>query len=118
MSVIERMLGVPPAPPAVDRINHAITRRPRLPLIAMGIVVLGLVLIVALTISAGAHSGNFNDEGPAGTLSALTFRPWFRIALLAGVGILLSVSRHATGPPAVERSRVRNKRSSVHRGAM
>ncbi len=89
MSLIERMLGVPPAPPAVDRINDAVTRRPRLPLIAMGIVVVGLLLIVALTISAGAHSDNFNDEGPGGTLSALTFRPWFRIALLAGVGIIL-----------------------------
>ena len=41
-------------------------------------------------------------------------------ALLAGIGILLSVSRHATGPPAVERGRAQNKRSpaTVRRGAM
>ena len=88
MSVIERMLGVPPGPPAVDRINDEVRRRPRLPLIGMGIVVIGLLLIIALTISAGAHSDNFG-EGPGGTLSALTFRPWFRIALLAGTGIIL-----------------------------
>ena len=41
-------------------------------------------------------------------------------ALLAGIGILLSVSRHATGPPAAERGRAQNKRSpaTVRRGAM
>ena len=41
-------------------------------------------------------------------------------ALLAGIGILLSVSRHATGGPAVERGRTQNKRSpaTVRRGAM
>ena len=41
-------------------------------------------------------------------------------ALLAGIGILLSVSRYATGGPAVERGRTQNKRSpaTVRRGAM
>ena len=41
-------------------------------------------------------------------------------ALLAGIGILLSVSRHATGRSAVERGRTQNKRSpaTVRRGAM
>ena len=89
MSVIERILGVPPAVPAVERINDEITRRPLLPLVGMAIVVLGLVLIVALTISAGAHSDNFS-EGPGGTLSAVTFRPWFRIALLGSMALVLS----------------------------
>lgn len=45
-------------------------------------------MIIALTISAGAHAENF-AAGPVATLDAVQFRPWFRITLLTGVGILL-----------------------------
>ncbi|MEE9277933.1 MAG: hypothetical protein V3V06_05940 [Dehalococcoidia bacterium] len=89
MSMLDRIVRVPPRAPALDRLLTEIERRPLLPLVAVGIVLVGLALVVALTISAGAHSDNFG-QGPAATLQAVTFRPWFRIALLAGTGIALA----------------------------
>ncbi len=80
----EREVG----PPALRRIEEQLGRRPLIPLIGLGLVGAGLLLIVALTISAGAQADNFT-AGPEATLDAFQFRPWFRITLLTGVGILL-----------------------------
>ncbi len=60
-----------------------------LPFVGLAVVVTGLVIVIALTISAGAHSDNFGD-GPAAEVTARTFRPWFRIALLSGIGVALT----------------------------
>ena len=72
----------------VARIKTELGTRSRLPLVALAIVLGGLLLIVAITISAGAFSDNFAAGGDA-ELSARTFRPWFRITLLTGVGVML-----------------------------
>ena len=81
---VEREVG----PPALRRIEEQLGRRPLMPLIGLAVTVAGLLLIIALTISAGAHADNFT-AGPEATLDAIQFRPWFRITLLTGVGILL-----------------------------
>jgi hypothetical protein len=81
----EREVG----PPALRQIEEQLGRHPLMPLIGLAITGAGLLLVVALTISAGAHADNFRG-GPEATLDAIQFRPWFRITLLTGVGILLT----------------------------
>jgi hypothetical protein len=87
--MLERLLRVPDSAPAFNRILAEIGRRPSLPLVGLAFVTIALTIVVALTISAGAHSDNFSD-GPAAEVTARTFRPWFRIALLAGIGVALT----------------------------
>ena len=87
--MLERLLRVPSSAPEFNRIAAEIDRRPKLPLVGLAIVVTALAIVIALTISAGAHSDNFG-EGPAAEVTARTFRPWFRIALLSGIGVALT----------------------------
>ena len=87
--MLERLLRVPTSAPAFNRIAAEIDRRPLTPVVGLAIVVAALVIVIGLTISAGAHSDNFS-EGPAAEVSARTFRPWFRIALLGGIGVALT----------------------------
>ncbi len=87
--MLDRLLRVPSSAPAFNRIAAEIDRRPVLPLVGLAIVVLALMIVIGLTISAGAHSDNFG-EGPASEITARTFRPWFRIALLSGIGVALT----------------------------
>ena len=82
--VIEHELG----PPALRRIEADLGRRPLMPLVGLGMAAAGLVFIIAITISAGAHSDNFTGA-PGSVLEAVQFRPWFRISLLAGLGVVL-----------------------------
>ncbi len=88
VGVLQRTVEHEVGPPALRRIEAQLGRRPLMPLIGLGLTALGLLLIIALTISAGAHADNF-AAGPAATLDAVQFRPWFRITLITGVGILL-----------------------------
>jgi hypothetical protein len=87
--MLERLLRVPESAPAFKQLAAEIGRRPKLPLVGLVVALFALAMIVALTISAGAHSDNFGD-GPAAEVTARTFRPWFRIALLSGVGVALT----------------------------
>ncbi len=87
--MLERLLRVPSSAPEFNRIAAEINRLPKLPLVGLAIVLIALVIVTALTISAGAHSDNFG-EGPAAEVTARTFRPWFRIALLSGIGVALT----------------------------
>ena len=73
---------------ALLRIEEANARRPLMPLVGLGLAATGLLLIVAITISAGAHADNFAGA-PGSVLDAVQFRPWFRISLLAGLGVVL-----------------------------
>ncbi len=76
-------------PPALSRIEEQLGRRPIMPLIGLALTAAGLLLIVAVTISAGAHADNFGGA-PGAMLDAVQFRPWFRISLFAGLGLSLS----------------------------
>ena len=86
---LERSIAHEVGPAALRHIEATIAHRPRTPLIGVGLAATGLTLIVALTISAGAHADNFGG-GPGEVLNAVQFRPWFRITLIASVGLLLS----------------------------
>ena len=86
---LEQSIAREVGPPALRRIEATIGRRPLMPLIGVGLAATGLTLIVAHTISAGTHADNFGG-GPGEVLNAVQFRPWFRIALIASVGLLLS----------------------------
>ena len=84
---LQRFAARAPFGQVYQRMHDDLERRPVMPLVALGFLAAGVMLLVALTISAGALSDNF---GGADELSARTFRPWFRIALLAAMGVLLT----------------------------
>ena len=71
------------------RLEEELGREPVLPRIALGIVGVGLLLLVTLTIIAGVAYADNVGAGVDSARSAFTFRPWFRIALLAGTGVIL-----------------------------
>ena len=77
-ALAERDLG----PPLVQRLERALGTRPALPLIALAMVGFGLVLLIAITIVAGTLSDQARD--------AATVRPWFRMTLLTGLGVMLA----------------------------
>lgn len=119
---VEREAG----PPLLRRVEAGLARRPLLPLIALGITVVGLVLVVVLTVIAGFLSDNFATEGE---LAARGFRPWFRITLLTATNLMLTgivtmllaitvriwwvtVSNQTFFPVAVDARRVRAGRAA------
>ena len=96
---IEHEIGAP----ALRRIEEANARRPLMPLVGLGLAAAGLVFIVAITISAGAHADNFAGA-PGSLLDAVQFRPWFRAGdLLEQVDGLLIVARTKVGDGLVHR---------------
>ena len=86
---LQRVADEALGPPVVERIEKELGRRPLLPLIALGMVGAGVVLIVVLTIIAGTLSDNFGAGGDS-ELAARTFKPWFRMTLLTGLGVMLA----------------------------
>ena len=74
----------------LEGLERELGRRPALPLIALGLTGFGLILLVVLTIIAGvAYADNWGAGGDAAR-SAATFKPWFRMALLTAMGIMLT----------------------------
>ena len=87
MGPLQHFADHAPFAQVIQRMHADLERRPWLPIVVLGFMAAGVALLIAMTISAGALSDNF---GGADELSARTFRPWFRIALLATLGVLLT----------------------------
>lgn len=72
----------------LQRIEAELGRRPTMPRVALGMVIVGLAVAVALTIVAAAFTDNWS-AGDLAAQGAMAFRSWFRIILMTGIAVSL-----------------------------